>query len=353
LLAERYALAVVTVEATFVILHFAFGDDPLFNLDREYNPSSWFSALQLAAAGLVCVVAFHRDRRVTSGRWLWWILAAGFCYASFDEAMVVHERVLIGQAPEALAAASSLRGVPPWQIVLAPGVALASLAFASIFASRFADRPECWMPATGGLALWGGAFVLEGTVTTAFMPGGLYEFEVALEEFMEMAGATLVLFGLARYALSTEDTRLSRHAIPAWKRSLAWALPMTTFLLLPASVILVVSAHAGAGAQRAAGERLLAAERHADAVAAFRAAIEADPGDAAALRGLGTAAYRAGDLDLAESALRRAARRAPEDETIRNALDLLAVKAAREKPQLAAAPEDPHAPVEYWPNAMP
>ena len=276
-------------------------------------------------------------RRAASGRWLWWVLAAGFCYASFDEAMVVHERVLREQAPAALAAASSLRGVPPWQIVFAPAAALASLAFAGIFASRFADRPECWMPATGGLALWGGAFAFEGAAT-AFMPGGLYEFEVALEEFMEMAGGTLLLLGLARYALSADDTRI-RHAIPAWKRSLAWALPITAFLLLPASAILGVSAHAGAGVQRAAGERLLAAERHAEAVAAFRAAIDTDPGDTAALRGLGTAAYRAGDLELAESAFRRAARRAPDDETIRNALDLLTVKAARATPQLAATSE--------------
>ena len=212
LLAERYALALVTAEAAFVILHFARGENRLFNLDGEYNPSSWFSALLLAAAALVCVVAFHHDRRAASGRWLWWVLAAGFCYASFDEAMVVHERVLREQAPAALAAASSLRGVPPWQIVFAPAAALASLAFAGIFASRFADRPECWMPATGGLALWGGAFAFEGAAT-AFMPGGLYEFEVALEEFMEMAGGTLLLLGLARYVDSRGRTRVAYAAM--------------------------------------------------------------------------------------------------------------------------------------------
>jgi hypothetical protein len=340
LLAERYALALVSVEAAFVVLHFTCGDDHLFNLDHEYNLASWFSGLQLAAGGLVCLAAFHRDRRATGGRWLWWILAAGFCYASFDETMVVHERVLREQAPAALAAASSLRGVPPWQIVFAPGAALAALAFASIFASRFADRPQCWRPATGGLALWGGALAFEGTAATAFMPGGLYEFEVALEEFMEMAGGTLLLFGLVRYALSADEVCIG-HATPAWKRGVVWALPMTTFLLLPAIVILVVSAHAGAGAQRAAGERLLAAERHADAVAAFSAAIEADPGDAAALRGLGTAAYRAGDLELAERAFRRAARRAPQDEIVSNALDLLTVRATRAAPQIAVTSELP------------
>lgn len=248
-LAERYVLGLVIIEAGLVGLHMAFGQHPFFNLDREYNLCSWFSSLQLFTLGGACVAAFHRDGRVTADRWLWWILALGCCYLSLDEIVAIHEGV-VEETIRGLPAGSLLRGLPPWQIVFAPALAIAALTFSGIFASRFVERPACWVPAAIGLALWGSAFALSGTAV--FVPAALYEVEVALEEFMEMAGATLLLLGIARYVASVEPGRIGPQVSP-WKRRLVWSVPITVVLVLPVSAIMAVSSHARVSALPAAG----------------------------------------------------------------------------------------------------
>lgn len=275
-LAERYALALVAIEATLVALHTGLGQHAFFNLDREYNIGSWFSGLQLFALSGACVAAFHRDSGAVTGRWLWWILAVGCCYLSLDEIIAIHERVreesLLGLPADAL-----LRRLPPWQIVFAPALAIAALTFSSIFASRFAERPACWVPAAIGLGLWGSAVAFDGTASALFVPAGLYEAEVALEEFMEMAGATLILLAVARYASSVEPCRISASVSP-WNRRLAWSIPVTVVLLLPVGTIMTVTAQTRTGASPTAGRHPLPTDPPAWALDLFGPPL-ADEGD--------------------------------------------------------------------------
>jgi tetratricopeptide (TPR) repeat protein len=327
-LTERYILGLLVFEGLLVLLHFTSGQYRLFNLDREYNLPTWFSGIQLAGIGAACVFAFHRERGPFGWRWLWWFFAAGFLYLSFDEIMVIHERALRNEALDALPAASLLRSMPPWQLVFAPVAVIAALVSAFFFARRFAGRPTCWVPGLGGLALWGGAFALEGTATAVFIPRGWYSLEVALEELFEMAGATFLLLSLLRYAGGAGETAGAAEQAPRPRR-LAWAPVLALFLLLPAIVIWGVSVEERGRVHRAAGERLLERGDYPGAIKAFSAALDEDPDDLDALKGLGRAAYRAGDLDRAEEAFHRAASLAPEDEVIRNALDLLRVKKKR------------------------
>ena len=69
-LAERYALALVAIEAVLVALYTGLGRYAVSNLDREHDLGSWFSGVQLFALGGACVAAFHRDSRMVAGRWL-------------------------------------------------------------------------------------------------------------------------------------------------------------------------------------------------------------------------------------------------------------------------------------------
>ncbi|MFQ5457714.1 MAG: tetratricopeptide repeat protein, partial [Myxococcota bacterium] len=277
------------------------------------------------ALGAACAAAFHREGEKLRSRWLWWLFALGFLYLSFDEIMVIHERILREETLENLPAASLLRSLPPWQIVFAPVAALAALVAAWFFGRRFAGRPDCWAPALGGIALWGGAFALEGSATAVFIPRGWYQMEVALEELMEMAGATFLLLGIARYALQAGRAEAGERLARGGAR-LAWILVVGIFLALPAGVILLVSVEERATVHRSAGKRLLTQGDYEKAIEAYSAALNEDPDDIDALKGLGQAAYRAGNLEMAESAFRRAAAIDPEDDVIQNALDLLRVK---------------------------
>jgi hypothetical protein len=271
-LADRYALALVAIEAALIALHTGLGQHAFFNLDREYNLGSWFSSLQLFALSGACVAAFHRDSRAVAGRWLWWILAVGCCYLSLDETMAIHEGVR-EDSLQGLAASSLLRRLPPWQIVFAPALAIAALTFSSIFASRFAGRPACWVPAAIGLGLWGTAFAFDGTARALFTPAGLQEVEVALEEFMEMAGATLILLAVCRYVSSVEPCRIG-ISVPAWKRRLAWSVPVTVVLLVPVGAIVTVNAHERVSAPSTAGRDPLPADSSAWAGHLFGPALE-------------------------------------------------------------------------------
>ena len=327
LLRARYAIGLLAVEGLFVLLHFQFGHLRLFNLDREYNLPTWFSGIQLAALAAVCLVCFHREAAAARLRWLWWLFAAGFLYLSFDEIMVVHERVLREETLAALPAASLLRGIPPWQIVFLPVAAVSAVVAVLFFRPRFQGRPGNWIPALIGVALWGAAFSLEGMASAVFMSRGWYQAEVAFEELFEMAGATFLLLGLARYAAS--PLGVVSVAGARTRRPLAWAAVLGLFLALPVGAVLMATLGERAVVHRMSGKRLQSAGDYRGAMEAFSAVLEENPDDLEALRGLGQAAYRDSDLEAAEDAFLKVVALDPEDDVARNALDLLRVKRRR------------------------
>jgi tetratricopeptide (TPR) repeat protein len=323
-----YIATLLVVESVFVVLHFVFPAVRLVDLDREHNLPSWFSGLQLAAIGVACAAAFHREGRGRRLRGVWALLAAGFFYLSFDEISVLHESILREETLAALSGASLLRGLPPWQIVFAPAVAGAALTLGYIFVSRLWGAPVARMAAVAGVALWGGAFIFEGTAIAVSIPQDWYRVEVALEEFCEMAGATMLLAAILTYAVGAGSGAAVAPATIMPRMRWAYGLPALLLIALPVIAIGTV-VFVGRGHVRiSAGERLLDDGRYGDAVDAFSAAIEESPDDVRALRGLGTAAYRAGEFALAERTLAHALTLAPEDKALRNGLDLLRAKRA-------------------------
>jgi hypothetical protein len=320
-----WALGLLGVEALLVALHFSLPASDIVNLDREHNLPSWLSSLQLAALGAASFLAWRREEGLGHGRWIWLALTAGFLFLSFDESAVVHEGVLREATLQTLEPASLLRAVPPWQLVFAPAAVLAAAAFGLVLATRLAAQAGCLGPALAGLALWGASFVFEGTATGFFIPREWYQIEVAAEELCEMAGATLLLLALARYAASGREG--ASPAVVPVPRALAWGAPLGLLVALPAvAIAVVVLAGGGEAIRHASGERLLEDGRFAEAVTAFEAVLTERPDDLTALRSLGTSAYRAGDLDLAEQTFARVVAIAPEDQAMRNALSLVRVK---------------------------
>jgi hypothetical protein len=331
-LLRSYVLALLCVEVLLVGLHAAFPDLRLVDLDGEHNLPAWFSGLQLAAIAVVALAAFHGEGPGRSSRLVWAVVATAFFCLSFDEIGVVHERVLREETLASLGGATLLRAVPPWQLVYAPAALGAAGVFGYLLASRLAGDHLARCAAPGAFALWGAAFFFEGTAIGVFMPRQWYRVEVALEEFCEMAGATLLLWAVAVYALDARRTRAPARvaAGPLW-RGLAAALPLFLLVGVPGAVIGVAARFEGAAVRRSAGEELLEDGRYPEAMEAFALVIAEDPSDIEALRGLGTAAYRAGELARAERIFERALALAPDDELIENALDLLRLKRRQQR----------------------
>jgi hypothetical protein len=168
----------------------------LFNLDGEGTIPAWFSTVQLFSIGLVFL--FQRRRFDVAERRMrncLLVLGAGFLFLSADEAASIHEKVTvvlkrIPWAPRF----NENHGI--WIFVYA---ALAACVLAAIGRGLFAiwknDRPAASTMA-GGL----GVMVLGGVGAEIFgyqLPPGtwLRPVESCVEEFCEMAGASVILYG--------------------------------------------------------------------------------------------------------------------------------------------------------------
>ncbi|HEY8994576.1 MAG TPA: hypothetical protein VIM71_07945 [Lacunisphaera sp.] len=173
----------------------------LFNLDRESNvPSSFSAFLLLAASALLAVITVLEKRRQSPGIFHWTLLAAGFLGMAFDELCSLHEKLV---APLQALLGGRYLGIFYFAWVLPGGLLVLGLGLLFI---RF-----LWVlpPKTrvafiaAGVTYVGGAIGMESV-------GGLhveshgrnnlsYAFLVVLEEGLEMAGAILFLRALLNY----------------------------------------------------------------------------------------------------------------------------------------------------------
>ena len=325
-LLRRYFFGILFFEVLLVALHFGFGDLRFFNLDREYNFPSWFSGIQLAVIGVVCIIPFHTESQNLPFRCIWFILASGFFYLSFDEIMAVHESFLRQEALDMVPGTSLLRGLPPWQIVFAPFAIITAIVFALFFKPRFIPKSTAWYFLIGGFACWGLAFVFEGTAMSFFIPNGWYQQEVALEEFSEMAGATLILNAIVQYSFLSNQQNVETENKGVPNKSLAWAMPVLLLIVLPMGLIMLVNSQEKQSVHISSSNRLLKAEKYEEAVKVLTLVLENYGDNIKTLKLMATAAFKSGDFELAEKTYLRALSIDPDDKIIRNGLSLLKLK---------------------------
>lgn len=174
---------------------------PLFSLSEEANVPTWYSSMLLFACA-VALAAIASSVRASGGRMVkqWAVLAAVFGYMSLDETAQIHERL------NSLHALSGLRGVfyfgwiiPASVVVLLVGVAYLPFVFHLPTASRRRFI-------VAGVIYVGGALVMEmplGAWATRHGEDNLgYALIDAVEETMEMVGASLFLVALLRHRAS-------------------------------------------------------------------------------------------------------------------------------------------------------
>ena len=223
-LPRRVLIAALVSELALAVLHAVFtwpgrGHYPiavwrLFHLDHEANLPTWFSAMQLAALGLVCACIFFLTRK--RGASIWALFAAGAVFLSADEAASIHERlghafsgVLEDAAPGSLLHILGHYESYTWALLYAP-VAI-PLALFVVYHAWQALPAQRWHIAAGVGMFLAGAVVLDsiegrfGTSDHTGLPftlqGRTMHFDIFLvEELLEMAGVTVVLYAFLRHA---------------------------------------------------------------------------------------------------------------------------------------------------------
>jgi len=174
---------------------------PLLSLSEEANVPTWYSSMLLFACAAV-LASIARLVRVSGGRMVaqWAVLAVVFAYMSLDETAQIHERL------NSVHALSGLRGVfyfgwiiPASVLVLVAGVAYLPFVFRL-------PKPSRTSFIVAGVIYVGGALVMEmplGAWATRHGENNLgYALIDAVEESMEMAGASLFLVALLRHRAS-------------------------------------------------------------------------------------------------------------------------------------------------------
>lgn len=171
----------------------------LFDLDKEGSLPAWFSSIQLFLIGLVLLI----KSRIVDGNhsptpYFFVIVSLGFIFLSADEAAAIHEKITeLLKHIDAIPRFDNNHGI--WIFVYLAATLILLLSHVKYCIGMWNYyRKETIIFATGMTVLICGGVVLE-IVSYQFLRTGLtpisYSIEVIAEEFFEMFGATIVLYG--------------------------------------------------------------------------------------------------------------------------------------------------------------
>lgn len=304
----RYLPILFAVDGLLVVMHALRGTDRFWNLDKEHNLPTWFAGVQLVLLALAALDC-HEIERGGRKRFLpptatWALLSIAFLYLSLDETTAIHEGVLRNQVRDLFSPDSLWISLLPWQLVFGPVLAVLAVLLLGLFATRFATTRGLLVPALAGLGCWAMSVLAEGIAKPVFMAGGAYSVEVALEEGLELFGATLLLLAFCRYAAWLRLGRVEATELREQGRRVAIAaVGVLAFIAVGVTVVVAASLRSSAWLYRHNAAQLEKRGKLAEAAVAYGAAIERNPEDWASLRGrarcnLGSSRYAEALQDL-------------------------------------------------------
>jgi hypothetical protein len=204
---RKFLFVVIAIEIFLVLVYltdYLFGKPSLiihnlFDLDGEMNIPALFSAAQLFIVGVVFLFMAYQHRQQHYFSLLFLIIVgAGFIFLSFDEAFSIHEEITLSF--------KHIDWIPRFKgnhgIWIAPyiiaGLIIFILSYKNLVKMWKKNRRESSIIAIGFVIFLLGAVGLE--VISYQLRGGLapwylYKLEVVFEEFFEMVGISIVLYG--------------------------------------------------------------------------------------------------------------------------------------------------------------
>lgn len=195
----------------------------LFDLDGEGNIPSWFSSAQLMIVALAFWThALRQPRGLRPSKAFFGFAGCAALYASMDEAGQVHETVTMWLGRRYIDWLPRFTLTHFWIVMVVVALVMALIQiFANDLATLWREHRRLTLIAVLGVCVGlGGCMgvealgykLLHGVRTTLW-----YKAEVSLEEFMEMLGASLILFATLKLngALTTKRIVAARRAAVA------------------------------------------------------------------------------------------------------------------------------------------
>jgi hypothetical protein len=177
----------------------------LLDLDGEHGLGMWYSSMQLFCIFLLsfffCYTKFRQDKKLLPLM----ILPLLFLLLSIDEAIQIHE--WLGNQTDNLLVGHSRNNTPfketgIWMFAVGIPFAIFFMAYADSIKHHFQSNQQAFKKLLLGMTIMlTGAIGMETLVN--FISHEYSFFEVALEESLEMVGATIMLWAAYDMALDT------------------------------------------------------------------------------------------------------------------------------------------------------
>ena len=210
--ANRALFALIILEIFFCLIYF--GDfllgEPfwriheLFDLDSEASIPTWFSTIQLFMIGFIALlVANNQKTTPPPSKWGLTFFGLGFICLSMDEGSAIHEKLTFTFYNNPLV--PYFHGVHGIWIVVYGCIGIITLLILhkDIFAVCKYFRKEALIFLGGMIIFLAGAAGAE-TITFFYIDKSdpfIYAIEVILEEFLEMAGASILAYSVLLLAI--------------------------------------------------------------------------------------------------------------------------------------------------------
>ncbi len=173
-----------------------------FDLGAPGTIPGWFSSMQLAVISALSMYIAYRDRQRSPHEWMngWWITSALFLWISMDEVSQIHEGLGDWLGRHYVIALGTSDLFFSWELAFAPLIILFAAYLGLFFWRRLAGRPWLRTLAAAGLLAWILALACEAITEFGQSSRWVKMQWTGLEELLEMAGATVFLLVLLRYA---------------------------------------------------------------------------------------------------------------------------------------------------------
>jgi len=188
----------------------------LFDLDGEGNIPAWFSSAQLLTIALAFLThALRQPWRSRPSKGFFGLAAFVALYLSMDEAGQVHEQVTMWMGQKYVDWLPSYAGKHFWWVMIAVALAVGLVQLLTVDLLNIWSKHQRFLRLVvlGACIGLGGCMgvetlgykLLDGDRTTL-----LYKLEVTIEEFMEMFGATLILYATLKLNQSLAIVRVRK-----------------------------------------------------------------------------------------------------------------------------------------------
>lgn len=196
-------VALAAMYLVFFLIGNPLGNDRpgMFDMNGEGNIPSWYSAMKLLA---VAICAYFYGRLVllddALAGWLILLGAALFIFLSMDEGATLHEKIgdrfnMLVSGTGDLTAKPILERTGLWMVFLGPPLLIGLISGVAFLRKRLAIPTNIFVKAIAGIVIFVVA-AAPGDIAYNYVSGNIETIQIAIEEFSEMIGVTLILWAV-------------------------------------------------------------------------------------------------------------------------------------------------------------